>query len=98
MPLIRRFQCPAPTAEAPTARRRIPFSGKLSLEEAIRRGIAYNLGAVGMTQALRQVHGQAKSARSGLLPNVSADVADTEETFNLRIHRLQLQFSGVLAP
>jgi outer membrane protein TolC len=62
----------------------IPFSGKLSLEEAIRRGIAYNLGAVGMTQALRQAHGQAKTARSGLLPNISADVADTEETFNLR--------------
>ena len=62
----------------------MPFSGKLSLAEAIRRGTAYNLGAVGMTQALGQVRGQAKSVRSGLLPKVSADVNDTEETFNLR--------------
>ncbi len=76
----------------------IPFSGKLSLEEAIRRGIAYNLGAVGMTQALRQVHGQAKSARSGLLPNVSADVADTEETFNLRTIGFNFSVPGFTLP
>lgn len=76
----------------------IPFSGKLSLEEAIRRGIAYNLGAVGMTQALRQVRGQAKTARSELLPNISADVVDTEETFNLRSIGFNFTFPGFVPP
>ncbi|MGA3328061.1 MAG: TolC family protein [Terriglobia bacterium] len=76
----------------------IPFSGKLSLAEAIRRGMAYNLGAVGMTQALRQVRGQAKTARGGLLPNISADVADTEETFNLRSIGFSFTFPGFALP
>jgi outer membrane protein TolC len=76
----------------------IPFSGKLSLAEAIRRGLAYNLGAVGMTQALRQVRGQAKTARSGLLPNISADVADTEETLNLRSIGFNFTFPGFALP
>jgi len=76
----------------------IPFSGKLSLAEAIRRGLAYNLGAVGMTQALRQVRGQAKTARSGLLPNVSADVNDTEETFNLRSIGFSFNIPGFTLP
>ncbi len=74
------------------------FSGKLSLEEAVRRGTAYNLGAVGMTQALRQVRGQAIAARSGLLPNFSADVNDTEETFNLRSIGFNFSFPGFSLP
>ncbi len=61
-----------------------PFSGRLSLADAIQRGIRYNLGAVGMAEALRQSRGLARAARSALLPNISADVADTEETFNLQ--------------
>jgi len=75
-----------------------PFSGKLSLADAIRRGLAYNLGAIGMTQALRQVRGQAKTARSGLLPNVSGDVGDTEETFNLRSIGVNFSFPGFTVP
>lgn len=76
----------------------MPFSGKLSLAEAVRRGIAYNLGAVGMNQALRQVRGQARSARSSLLPNVTSDVADTEETFNLRTIGFNFNFPGFSLP
>jgi len=76
----------------------IPFSGKLSLAEALRRGTAYNLGAVGMTQALRQVRGQARSVRSGLLPKISADVNDTEETFNLRSLGFNFNFPGFVLP
>ena len=76
----------------------IHFSGKLSLAEAIRRGMAYNLGAVGMTQALRQARGQAKTVRSALLPNVSGDVADTEETFNLRSIGFNFTFPGFALP
>ena len=32
----------------------MPFSGKLSLQEALQRGLAYNLGAVGLAQTVRQ--------------------------------------------
>jgi outer membrane protein TolC len=76
----------------------IPFSGKLSLDEAIKRGTAYNLGAVGMTQALRQVKGQVKSARSGLLPQISADVSDSEQTFNLRTIGFNFSYPGFVLP
>ena len=51
-----------------------------------------------MTQAVLQVRGQAKAARSALLPNVSGDVADTEETFNLRSIGINFNFPGVSLP
>ncbi len=76
----------------------IPFTGKLSLAEAIRRGTAYNLGAVGVEQALRQVRGQSRSVRSGLLPHFSADVTDTEETFNLHSLGFNFNFPGFSFP
>lgn len=76
----------------------LPFSGKLSLAEAIQRGVRYNLGAVGMVQAVLQAHGQARAARSALLPNISADVADTEETFNLRSIGFNFSFPGIALP
>jgi outer membrane protein TolC len=75
-----------------------PFSGKLSLPDAIQRGIRYNLGAVGMAEALRQSQGQARAARSTLLPNVSADVADTEETFNLQSLGFNFSVPGFRIP
>ncbi len=49
-----------------------PFSGKLSLREAVARGLEYNLGTEGLTQAMRQARGQARIARSSLMPNVSS--------------------------
>ena len=76
----------------------MPFSGKLSLAEAIKRGTAYTLGAVGMNQALSQVRGQVKSVRGALLPQVSADVNDTEETFNLRSIGFNFSLPGFSLP
>ncbi len=76
----------------------MPFSGKLSLAEAIRRGTAYNLGAVGSVQGLRQARGQARSVRSALLPQISADVNDTEETFNLRSLGFNFSSPGFTLP
>lgn len=60
-----------------------PFSGKLSLQEAILRGLDYNLGAVEFTQAVRQSHGQMRVARSALLPNLTGDLAETVEQTSL---------------
>ncbi|HEY6252332.1 MAG TPA: hypothetical protein VI685_20445, partial [Candidatus Angelobacter sp.] len=48
-----------------------PFSGKLSLQDAIQRGLRYNLGTVGLSQAAQQAHGQNRVARSALMPNLN---------------------------
>jgi outer membrane protein TolC len=77
---------------------RAPFSGKLSLADAIQRGVRYNLGAVGVAQAVLQARGQARGARSALLPNFSGDLADTEETLNLRTFGFNFSFPGVSIP
>ncbi|MGB9432052.1 MAG: TolC family protein [Candidatus Acidiferrum sp.] len=60
-----------------------PFSGKLSLREAVQRGLEYNLGIVGLAQAVRQAHGQTVVARSALLPNLTGDLAETFQQLSL---------------
>src|ERR1041385_4333869 len=63
---------------------RLPFSGRLSLREAVDRGIEFNLGAVGLTSAVRQAHGQSKIARRALLPNINASLSETVQQTNLQ--------------
>ncbi len=75
-----------------------PFSGKLSLQEAVDRAIEYNLGTVGLAQAMRQVHGQTRVARSALLPNVTADFSETDETVNLAALGVRFGFPGFSIP
>ncbi len=75
-----------------------PFSGKLSLQEAVERAIEYNLGAVGMMQAVRQVHGQTRVARSALLPNVNGDFSETDESVNLAALGVRFGFPGFSIP
>ncbi len=60
-----------------------PFSGKLSLREAVERGLAYNLGTVGLNTAVRQSQGQARVARSALLPNLNGALRETVQQQNL---------------
>jgi outer membrane protein TolC len=55
----------------------LPFSGKLSLQEALERGLAYNLGAVGLAQSVRQTNAQVTVARSALLPNINGNLSET---------------------
>jgi outer membrane protein TolC len=55
----------------------------LSLDDAVRRGLEYNLGTVGYTQAVRQAEAQGKSARSSLLPAVTADALITDQQTDL---------------
>ena len=75
-----------------------PFSGKLSLQEAVERALEYNLGAVGMTQAMRQVHGQTRVARSALLPNVNGNFTETDETVNLAALGVRFSAPGFSIP
>ena len=71
----------------------LPFSGKLSLHEAIQRGLAANLSAVGLASALRQAQGQAIVARSALMPNISGSYRENVLESDLAV--LGLNFLGV---
>jgi outer membrane protein TolC len=62
----------------------MPFSGKLSLQESIERGLAYNLGPVGLNEMLLQARGQNKASRSVLLPNIVGVVTEAVQETNLR--------------
>jgi outer membrane protein TolC len=66
----------------------LAFSGKLSLREAIDRGLEYNLGAVGMAQAVRQARGQLRVARSALLPNLDGALRVVDEKLSLKAQGL----------
>ena len=70
-----------------------PFSGKLSLHEAIERGLAYNLGGVGLAQATRQAQGQARAVRSVLLPNLNGTLSETVEQVDLAASGVRVRSS-----
>ncbi len=74
---------------------KMPFNGKLGLREAIQRGLAYNLGETGATQALRQGEGQSKVARSALLPNINGTVNRKCANYGLARGGFPFQFSGI---
>ena len=78
----------------------IPFTGKLSLDEALKRALAYNLGAVGLTQTVRQNSAQVRTARSALLPNLNGSLSETVEQTDLAAFglRISIPFPGVSIP
>jgi outer membrane protein TolC len=76
----------------------MPFNGKLGLREAIQRGLAYNLGQTGATQALRQAEGQNKAALSGLLPNINGTVTEDVQTTDLKALGFRFNFPGFAIP
>ena len=77
-----------------------PFSGKLSLREAVGRALEYNLGTEGLTQAMRQARGQAHVARSSLLPNVNGYLREAVQQENLEAlgFRFHINFPGISIP
>jgi outer membrane protein TolC len=68
-----------------------PFSGKLSLQDAIQRGLRYNLGAVGLSNAVQQAHGQTRVVRSALMPNLNGSLAETVEQLNLQANGVRIK-------
>jgi outer membrane protein TolC len=72
----------------------IPFSGRLSLDDALKRGLAYNLGAVGSTQSVRQNNAQVRVARSALLPNISAALNENVNQTDLAAYGLRFSVPG----
>jgi outer membrane protein TolC len=67
-----------------------PFNGRLSLREAIDRGLEFNLGPTGLADTLRQSRGQTKSMRSVLLPNIAAFASGAVQQTNLQAAGLGL--------
>jgi outer membrane protein TolC len=76
----------------------MPFSGKLSLQEALQRGLAYNLGAVGLAQTVRQTAAQVTIARSALLPNLNGNLTETVEQSDLAAMGLRISVPGFRIP
>lgn len=76
----------------------MPFGGKLSLEEALKRAVAYNLGAVGAAQTARQNSAQVAVARSALLPNIGSNLTETAEQSDLAAFGLRISVPGFRIP
>jgi outer membrane protein TolC len=80
-----------------------PFNGALSLQEALDRALAYNLGAIGMQQTVRQNNAQVRMARSALLPNINSSLSETVTqtdlaAFGLRFNSPQFRVPEVVGP
>lgn len=56
---------------------------KLSLDDALERGLRYNLGAVDSLQDSRMAHGAVVATRADLLPNFSAGLGETIQQIDL---------------
>src|ERR1051326_5774310 len=69
-------QVQGPFAGSASSIAKMPFSGRLSLREAVDRAVEFNLGSVGLTAAVQQSRGQTKIVRSFLLPNFNASLSD----------------------
>ena len=68
-----------PYAGSASSTSALPFDGKLSLRDAIERGLGYNLGPVGLNDALLQARGLDKVTRSTVLPNIAATVTEVSQ-------------------
>ena len=56
----------------------------LTLQDAIERGLRYNLGSVSASTSLRQVRAERLAALSQLLPNINASLSMTEQKTDLQ--------------
>jgi len=69
----------------------------LSLDDAVRRGLEYNLGAISNQNTVRQNEGYRLVERSELLPQISADVLVVEQQVNLAALGFQGNIPGIPA-
>jgi outer membrane protein TolC len=73
-----------------------PLEGRLSLRDAIQRGLAYNLGAIGLSNGSVQAHGQMRVARSSLLPNLNGSFKEVNQQTDLAAQGLRTPFIPVI--
>jgi outer membrane protein TolC len=84
------IQAAGPYTGSALSTSKMPFSGKLSLRDAVARGLEYNLGSVGLSIAMRQAHGQTLIARSALMPNDNGSLSETVMQTDLRAEGLRI--------
>ena len=108
-PQATRTEAP-PTLVMPAMAAQNPFQGSvasrevagsvltLSLQDAIQRGLRYNLGLLLGDQATRTARAAELRARASLLPNLSARIGDTYEQVNLAAFGFNFSFPGVSIP
>ncbi|MGH9681377.1 MAG: TolC family protein [Candidatus Acidiferrales bacterium] len=77
---------------------KMPFSGRLSFQEAIQRGLTYNLGAIGLAEMVRQADGMRQVSRSSLLPNLNGSFNENYLTENLRALGVHFNVPGFNFP
>ena len=77
-----------------------PFSGKLSLKEAIDRGLEFNLGSKNLSLTLRQSQGQSIVMRSALLPNLNGNLSENVQQTDLAAEgfRIHIPIPGITIP
>jgi outer membrane protein TolC len=71
---------------------------ELSLKEAFKRALEYNLGVVESGQNTRTAHAARLRSLNALLPNLSAGVSSTVEQINLRARGINIHLPGVRIP
>ncbi|MGE3511224.1 MAG: TolC family protein [Vicinamibacterales bacterium] len=89
--MIRRFFPAAPAAAAllfllavaPGHAQTPLVNNTLTLDDAIQRGLQFNLGVLDVREGVRQAQGQRRASRAALLPSVLADLTETTQQLNL---------------
>lgn len=77
------IQIQGPFTGSATSTATMPFTGRLSLRDAVQRGLTYNLGVINLQEDTHQAQGQTAIARSSLLPHLGADVTEVRQQINL---------------
>ena len=85
-------QVTGPYAGSASSTTKMPFSGKLTLQDALQRALTYNLGAIGVSTAIRQAQGQSRVARSVLLPNLNGAFRENYLTQDLQALGIRVPF------
>ena len=86
------YQGSVPSSEAAGA----PL--ELSMAEAVRRGLQYNLGTIGFQNSIRQARGQRWTELSNLLPQVNADALVTDQQVDLASFGFTFKIPGFSLP
>jgi outer membrane protein TolC len=84
---------------------RSPAVFPLSLEDAIKRGLQYNLGAIGAGEAARQARAQRLAMAAQMLPDIFGNVRESVQKINLAAEGFRItvpipgfQFPTVIGP
>ena len=88
----------APLQAAPAVPSRQPFSGTLTLKDAIQRGVEYNLATMGLTADAARARADRGLAKSALMPNLTGDASVTSQRINLAAEGVVIEVPNFSMP